>query len=222
MSDDELILERFQQQMEALEQNIAAHNRGAQQIEAEELASILDDIGERWRVAWEMMPRDQIFDSLYAFRADDSKRPFLYRKDPADVSTHAIINFDPPDYEEGEPYWWPHQGPKKIVEWLIDNPPFSELEPIAELYQEARGLTTPATAWVLLMAIIGQRPIEYSPEIALVVGDIHVGGIDMIDLMPVGENETLVLAKAMLSYSLSPEVAKSYIHLIDAYDSYLT
>lgn len=215
MTDDwTKAVSKFQEQMGALEQNIQAHNRGAQQIHAWELSSILDDIGSRWRVAWEMMPRDQIFDSLYAFRPDDSYRPFLFRQDPADADTHAVIAYD-----EDEK-WYPHLGPQAIIDWLIDNPPFSEVEPVAELYQYAKGLELQNSPWVLWMALIGQRPIIVKDTI--LVADMHLGGIDMFNLIPLGENGTLPFAKAMTAYALSPEVSQSYIHLIDAYDSYLT
>jgi hypothetical protein len=208
----------FSAQLEAFQQNIDAHNRGVTPIQSWELISILNDIGDRWRVAWEMMPRDQVFDSLYAYRGNDSKRPFLFRRDPHDVSTHAIICWD--EDNPGEPTWWPYEGPQQIVDWLVEIPPFIEMTPIAALYEHARGIEKKASPWVLMMGMIGQRPIERVHE-TVAIGDIHVGAVDLYDLMPIGDNDGLPLAQALQAWALSTEIARSYIHLIDAYDSHL-
>lgn len=208
----------YSAQLEAFERNVEAHKRGATPIEPYELIGVLNDIGDRWRVAWEMMPRDQVFDSLYAYRGNDSKRPFLFRKDPNDASTHAIIAWD--EGSVTEPTWWPYEGPQQIVDWLIEIPPFIEMTPIAALYEHARGVVKTASPWVLMMGIIGQRPIERI-EGTVAIGDIHVGAVDLYGLLPIGDNDGLPLAQALQAWALATEIGSSYIHLIDAYDSHL-
>src|SRR4051812_1018970 len=174
---------KFEEIITALESNLEAHKRGATPIEAEELCGILNDIGPRWRNAWEKMPRDLIFDSLYAFRGeqDESMRPFLFRQDPADSSTHAVIAWESPtghvDYEGA---WMPNKGPAEIVEWMIDHPPFEEMTPIAELYQYSKGITNSRSPWVLLMALLGVRAMAKINQ-SIFVDDFHVGGVDLFD-----------------------------------------
>jgi hypothetical protein len=208
----------FIQQMEALEQNIAAHNRGATPIHDQELCSILNDIGPQWRVAWEMMPRDQIFDSLYAFRGenDESKRPFLFRQDPANSETHAVIAWD----DESDS-WMPNREPEAIVDWLIDHPPFKEMEPIAELYQYSKGIVTHKSPWVLMMALVGVRAMAKINQ-SVYIDDFHVGGVDLFEALPLADNDTLPFAQALRAWALSIEVSQNYVHLIDAYDSHLS
>jgi len=215
----------FEQRIQALESNLEAHQRGATPIEAHELCGILNDIGSQWRTAWEMMPRDQIFDSLYAFRGekDKSKRPFLFRQDPADSSTHAVIAFDdsPYDIDRPEGAWMPNTGPEAIVNWMIDNPPFTEMAAIAELYQYSKGITPMKSPWVLMMALLGVRSMAKING-SVYVDDFHVGGVDLFDALPLADNDTQPFANALLAWSFSVEISQSYVHLIDAYDSHIT
>jgi hypothetical protein len=213
---------KYEEIISALETNIAAHNRGATPISDWELCAILNDIGPRWRVAWEMMPRDQIFDSLYAFRGDkdDSKRPFLFRKDPADSSTHAVIAWEDPVGTMDNGNWAPNTGPQEVVDWLIEHPPFIEMTPIAALYEYSRGIEPTKNPWVLMMAVLGVRSIAKINQ-SVYVDDFHVGGVDLFDALPLEDNDTLPFAQALLAWALSIEVAQNYVHLIDAYDSHI-
>jgi len=208
---------KYEDILTALQSNLDAHNRGATPITAIELCSILNDIGSQWRVAWEMMPRDQIFDSLYAFRDDDSMRPFLFRQDPADSSTHAVIALD---YNTDPESWMPNEGPQGIVDWLNEHPPFPEMEPIAELYQYSNGITPTKSPWVLMMALLGVRSMSKING-SVYVDDFHVGGVDLFEALPLADNDTLPFAQALRAWALSIEVAQNYVHLIDAYDSHI-
>jgi hypothetical protein len=216
---------KYEDILTALQSNLEAHNRGATPIHSWELCSILNDIGPRWRVAWEMMPRDQIFDALYAFRPPSMKdeepedmRPFLFRQDPANSSTHAVIAWDE---AQPEPAWMPNEGPQGIVDWLNEHPPFPEMEPIAELYQYSNGITPTKSPWVLMMALLGVRSMAKINK-SVYIDDFHVGGVDLFEALPLADNDTLPFAQALRAWALSIEVAQNYVHLIDAYDSHLS
>jgi hypothetical protein len=49
-----------------------------------------------------------------------------------------------------------------------------------------------------------------------------LAGVDLFEALPLGDNDTLPFARAITAWATSIEVAQSYVHLIDAYDSHIS
>jgi hypothetical protein len=88
------------------------------------------------------------------------------------------------------------------------------------LYEYSHGIVPTKSPWVLLMAVLGVRAMSKINE-SVYVDDLHVGGVDLFEALPLADNDTLPFAEAMMAWALSIEVAQSYVHLTDAYDSHI-
>jgi hypothetical protein len=89
------------------------------------------------------------------------------------------------------------------------------------LYEYSHGIVPTKSPWVQLMAVLGVRAMSKINE-SVYVDDFHVGGVDLFEALPLGDNDTLPFARAITAWATSIEVAQSYVHLIDAYDSHIS
>lgn len=204
--------------VKALKKNLDAHARGKTKIDPHELVDILNDLGIRWRIAWEEMPRDQVFDNLYARIVSIDKRPFLFRQDPDDTTTHSIIYWD-------DDTWNATTGLSELLEWLIDCPPRNSVAAISNLYSYARNIERTKSPWVMLAAMTGERKLQIAPHNAgaVVVGDTSVdrGFIQLDELFPIGIEDACYLGAALTTWYIQSDIASAYIHLVDSYDAQL-
>lgn len=210
----------LRERLEALQANLEAHGTAAGTMDAYDVAEFMDGMDTRWREAWKHLPRDMGFDKLYALRSgqpDHTPRPFLFRHVDG-VLKHAVI-----DWSEDNK-WFPVTGPDSIIEWLIENPPWKEYQPIADLYEHAASMTRIASPWIMMMTVIGKRRLLVDPRgeaIGTYVEDSR-GPVPFSTLVPLGDNDAYLMGEAMKVWGneQTNTMAREYIYLIDAYDSY--
>jgi hypothetical protein len=180
MSEDEKI--------EKIKINLAS-DTPHEQIKPEILCDILDESGDNWRwQVWHPIPASQVFDSLYA--GSGRYAAFLYFE----------VLFE---YDKEEEEWTYDDSTDFIHEWLVDHPPFPELESIAALYEYSRGLSTVASPWLLLQYITG---IAVTSQ-----------GMGLNSLMGIGPEDAKLLGPALSAWGEFHDVAHAYIELIMMY-----
>lgn len=208
------------ERLEALRANLAAHNTAAGTMSPFEVSELLDDLDTRWREAWKHLPRDMGFDKIYALRSGQSDvipRPFLFRHLDS-VDNHAVIEWTE-DHK-----WSPVIGAIRIVEWLVENPPWPDMQPIADLFEHADSMARVASPWVLLMTMIGKRAILVDPtgtSPGSYIQDIG-GPIPFSTLIPIGEEDANLIGRSLKIWGNNQinDIAREYIYLLDGYSSH--
>lgn len=107
-----------------------------EEINEEHLYEILVEMGANWKIVWESIPTDGVFDALYA-------------ENPA---YEAFLYYDK-IYERYEGEW---AAPSSdVMEWLIYHPPFDCCTFVADLFLHSQGVSAGASPWLLFQYIIG-------------------------------------------------------------------
>ncbi len=151
---------------------------------------MLEEAGSKWRVIWEELPTDGIFDNLYA---DSGKyAAFIYQG--ALLERRKI---EPGVYE-----WMPSTG-NGVAEWLLDNPPFECCVAIEDLYNYAQNLLEGHSPWLLFLMMTGYQTIE-----------------EIEPLLGIGNNDAVYIGRALEAWGDYADVIDPYIRLILSYTSF--
>jgi hypothetical protein len=145
---------------------------------------MLEEAGKDWRVIWEELPSNQIFDQLYA--QSGKYEAFIYQD--------AL--FERRAREPDVYFWEPNDGPETIAEWILDNPPFECCVAIADLYRYASGVKAMFSPWLIFLAMAG-----YS--VKQEVTSVNIGG-----------NDATFLGNALAAWGEYADVIFPYINLI--------
>lgn len=156
----------------------------------DELRAHLDEWGDDWRIVWQSIPTDGVFDSLYG--ETGKYEAFVYEGAlyvrSADGSGQKI---------------WEDLSDEETVTWLVENPPFDELTAIADLYEHAQGVSAGASPWLLFQYLIGTA--------------VTTQGMGLNSLMGIGKDDGAYLGRALESWGNHDDTAEPYIELILMY-----
>lgn len=155
-------------------------------MEPEAVYEILIEQGSNWRVVWESIPTDLMFDNLYSENRDYTA--FIYNG--------GVFWLRDAGDDRG-PTW---EYDTDVREWLLDHPPFKELTPIASLYEFGKGMESGKNPWLLFQYIVGTA--------------VTSQGMGLNSLMGLGTEETLILGRALCTWGLCNDTATTYLELL--------
>ena len=153
----------------------------------EVLTTMLDQAGPGWRVIWEELPTDQIFDNLYSIAG--KYEAFMYQG--------AL--FERQGVDLGIYVWEPTDG-SNVVEWILDNPPFECCVVITDLYRYAENMQADYSPWLLFLE--------------LVYGNVEGRCTTPV---PIGGNDGVFIGQSLVVWGEYADVIDPYIKLILAY-----
>lgn len=152
----------------------------------DDIRTILDERGDEWRLVWESIPTDGVFDSLYAEAG--KYEAFLY-----DAQYLLVRQADRPGIKS----WFQEDD---ALTWMIENPPFEELVPIATLFTHSQGIVAGASPWLLFQYVIGTA--------------VTTQGMGLNSLMGIGHDDGKYLGEALASWGEHEATAVPYIELL--------
>ncbi len=174
----------------------AAVNHGRPEMfSPEQVHELMEHAGKDWRVVWEELPTDALFDQLYALAG--RWEVFIYQ------STLFERKVEDPQELMARFYWETDSGDDSVLEWIIEHPPFECCVPIADLYQYGRNLNPETSPWLLFELIAGYKHAN-DPW------DAH-------DLLPIGGNDASYVGNALVQWGTHADVIEPFIQLISRF-----
>lgn len=150
-----------------------------------DLLDILNERGEAWRVVWESIPTDSVFDALYAESA--KYEAFLYEGQIFERVTS----------DDGMVEW---EIDIDVFDWLIEHVPFDPCVAIADLYQFSAGIEAEKQPWLLFQYVIGVA--------------VTTQGAGLNSLMDIGVSDAVMLGRALEAWGEYADVVEPYLNLL--------
>lgn len=151
----------------------------------EDLITILDEQGDNWKMVWESVPTDGVFDSLYG---EAGKHEAMMYENVLLVRTA---------FTPGVKSWAREDD---VLTWLVENPPFEELVAIADLFEHSRGIEGGKSPWLLFQYIIGVA--------------VTTQGMGLNSLMGIGKEDGAFLGRALEAWGSYDGTAEPYLELL--------